>query len=69
MLERQFADFLTAQIKSKVEVLEQETEHQAVKDLRVYIDQLDGLFDSLLQEQSAPKQRVRRSRGGTPAQE
>lgn len=38
MIEKQFAEFLTQQMKSKVSVLEHESNHPAVKELKIYID-------------------------------
>lgn len=63
-LEKQFTDLLSWQMKDKVEMLERDVDHPAVKELRVYVDQLDGLFNSLLLDQSVPKQR-RRSKSET----
>ncbi|WAH38642.1 hypothetical protein [Alicyclobacillus dauci] len=69
MLEKQFADFLTAQMKSKVELLERETDHAAAKELRLYVEQLGGLFQTLLHERSTVTTRMRRTKNTPHPQE
>lgn len=64
MIEKQFAEFLTAQIRAKFQMLSHDIGgHSAVAELNEYVDQLDSVFAFILAQDRWSKPRKKRTDG------